>query len=90
MLPVILGAVALGTVGYGIKKCLEDEVECRCKITDWLIDGYDKFEEFERDTINKLSDAEKRMGAKEEDIVRYDVSDFEKLIGALKKLKQET
>ena len=42
MLPVILGAVALGTVGYGIKKCLEDEVECRCKITDWLIDGYDK------------------------------------------------
>ena len=50
MLPVILGAVALGTVGYGVKKCLSDE-ECvdnaKDKIQDLLISGYEGLEKIE-------------------------------------------
>jgi hypothetical protein len=51
MLPLILGAVALGTVGYGVKKCLTDE-DCidnvKDKIQDgafWAYEGIEKVEE---------------------------------------------
>ena len=36
MLPVILGTVTLGTVGYGIKKCIIKD-----KIQDIAIKGYE-------------------------------------------------
>ena len=38
MLPVILGTVALGTIGYGIKKCLNDE-NCTDVAKDKISDG---------------------------------------------------
>ena len=47
MLPVILGAVALGAVGYGVKKLLEDD-DFRDKLEDTVMDlgyGVDRFEE---------------------------------------------
>ena len=50
MLPVILGVLALGTAGYGVKKCLTDEEfvdNAKDKIQDLLISGYEGIETLE-------------------------------------------
>ncbi|MDF1875212.1 hypothetical protein JHD48_05665 [Sulfurimonas sp. SAG-AH-194-I05] len=62
MLPVILGAVALGTVGFGIKKCMEDEAcldSLKDKVQDGvfaLADAQDKVEEYFNLNAVTLSD----------------------------------
>ncbi len=38
MLPVVLGAVALGAIGYGIKKCMQND-ECSLKVGDKVYDA---------------------------------------------------
>ena len=53
MLPVVLGAVALGAVGYGVKKCMTDDkcIENMDKNVRKAMDIYgqwkDRFEAYE-------------------------------------------
>ena len=55
MLPVVLGAVALGAVGYGIKKCLEDE--------KFIKKGVKKYD----DIVDKVKSYEARDYSQEKD-----------------------
>ena len=69
MLPFILGGVALAVTGYGIKKYLEDEDNCR-KVED-TVDCFinkvekqtDKFFDYANEKIDELD--EKRNGKRE-------------------------
>ena len=69
MLPFILGGVALAVTGFGIKKYLEDEDNCR-KVED-AVDGFinnvekqtDKFFDYANEKIDELD--EKRNGKRE-------------------------
>ncbi|RLA79441.1 MAG: hypothetical protein DRG78_12940 [Epsilonproteobacteria bacterium] len=57
MLPVILGTVALGAVGYGIKKCMNDE-NCSDNVKDKISDGLIKVAE-------GIDNLEKKIGLNE-------------------------
>ena len=69
MLPFILGGVALAVTGFGIKKYLEDEDNCR-KVED-TVDCFinnvekqtDKFFDYANEKIDELD--EKRNGKRE-------------------------
>ena len=69
MLPFILGGVALAVTGFGIKKYLEDEDNCK-KVED-AVDGFinkvekqtDKFFDYANEKIDELD--EKRNGKRE-------------------------
>jgi hypothetical protein len=62
MLPVILGAVALGTVGYGIKKCLDDREKCADKFTDVVMDTIETVDNFGEELEKKIDNTAALFG----------------------------
>lgn len=60
MLPYIIGGIALAATGYGVKKFLEDE-DNRDKVTDALMRGYEKIDEFEQKGYEFFDELEKKV-----------------------------
>lgn len=60
MVPYIIGGIALAATGYGVKKFLEDD-DNQDKITDTLMRGYEKIDEFEQKGYKFFDDLEKKV-----------------------------
>lgn len=60
MVPYIIGGIALAATGYGVKKILEDD-DNQDKITDALMRGYEKIDEFEQKGYKFFDDLEKKV-----------------------------
>ncbi len=60
MVPYIIGGIALAATGYGVKKFLEDD-DNQDKVTDALMRGYEKIDEFEKKGYKFFDDLEKKV-----------------------------
>ncbi len=60
MVPYIIGGIALAATGYGVKKFLEED-DNQDKVTDALMKGYEKIDEFEQKGYTFFDNLEKKV-----------------------------